>query len=303
MVGGGGDCYGCIIIILQRGPGNLDTMAKRSVAAVVGESTKISLLPWSFAVLAGLCLCANVNPFLTTASEVAPWARTAAASFLLWVLVDVVFGTSTFFTNELSGLLHSLACSVLIGATTVADFTSGRDIYCFCSCAISPPWTASLIPSVSLGYGVYDLLVGIFRLKRFDYSLHGVVLIFGCGAVCYSHQGHHVAYAMFMEWSTVFLNLRALNSLWIDFIFVVLFFIMRVGVVPYVWTMWIYRYAQGDTDTSCIPGIVAYAALLGGLILHALNIYWARLVLKKFASVYVNSQRKADTSEGRDHRE
>ena len=214
------------------------------------------------------------------------WGLIAIASFVSWVSIDATFGTSTFFTDELSGLLHSVVCSVLVGATALSDLSTGRDMFCFCSCRIDPPWTATVISSVTLGYGFYDVAVGLFRLKRWDYSLHGLVLICSCGAVCYSHQGHHVAYAMFMEWSTVFLNLRVLNSIFIDFTFVLLFFVMRIGVVPIIWTRWmIVFFLEGSTETSCIPAVVPYAALFGGIILHSLNCFWGRLVLFKFLRV------------------
>ena len=208
------------------------------------------------------------------------WIVLAACSTLLWFVIELI-GRKTWFTDELAAFGHSFTCMVLTGATVMLDVSTGRDIYCFCSCAIEPPWTATILPAVTMGYGFYDLLIGIHRHARWDYSMHGVVLILACGAVCVSKQAHQVTYMMLMEWSTVFLNLRRLKSIYIDFMFALLFFVIRIGVVPFVWTKWMYRFSRDDTNTSCIATIVPWAALFGGIILHVLNIYWARFLFIK----------------------
>jgi hypothetical protein len=204
----------------------------------------------------------------------------AALSIVVFFSVELV-GRETWFTDELAALIHSVSCMVLTGATVVLDLSTGRDIYCFCSCPIEPPWTASVLPAITMGYGVYDLVVGIRRHARMDYSLHGIVLILACGAVCMTGQAHTVTYMMLMEWSTVFLNLRRLKSVFIDAAFAFLFLLIRLVIVPVIWTTWVYRFYRGSTDTSCIPLVVPWAALFGGIIVNSLNVYWGRLLIVK----------------------
>ena len=279
-------------------PGSLLNLPARVVIAVF-NSLDASVQDLVLAARSG-----NSSLWNSITQIIPTWGLIAIASFASWVSIDSTFGTSTFFTDELSGLLHSVVCSVLVGATALSDLSTGRDIFCFCSCPLEPPWTATAISSVSLGYGFYDAAVGLFRLKRWDYSLHGLVLICSCGAVCYSHQGHHVAYAMFMEWSTVFLNIRVLNSVFVDFTFVLLFFVMRIGVVPIIWTKWmLVFFREGSTEaTSCIPAVVPYAALFGGIILHSLNCFWGRLVLLKFLRVFRNRNQERPRQRQQQHK-
>ena len=63
----------------------------------------------------------------------------------------------------------------------------------------------SLVPMISLGYGLVDLVEGIY-LKRYDYVIHGLSMLASMGSCCFLGKSHLVTPALIMELSSVPLN-------------------------------------------------------------------------------------------------
>ena len=63
----------------------------------------------------------------------------------------------------------------------------------------------AIIPMVSLGYGLVDLIEGIF-LNRGDFIVHGLGVLASMGSCCYLGKSHLVTPALVMELSSIPLN-------------------------------------------------------------------------------------------------
>ena len=137
------------------------------------------------------------------------------------------------------------------------------------SCDYSPTYLESLVPMITFSYGLFDIVQG-FR-DGTQFLLHGIALTAICISLYVVDGLHYFTIALLMEMSTIFLNLRPLNSLVIDICFAGLFFFYRWFIVPYAWIQFI---LAGYPNGACGNVLVFQVTLFGGVFFHGLNLYW-----------------------------
>ena len=67
-------------------------------------------------------------------------------------------------------------------------------------------------PIFSCAFGLYDLYDGIFKQKKIDFILHGVIYSASGMLIMYSENFHWLYPALLMETSSIFLNLTVENK-------------------------------------------------------------------------------------------
>jgi len=207
-------------------------------------------------------------------------SQVAAASLVFFVLVDHVYGTS-WHGVEMSGLVHSIICAGFTLWSIGVDYSNGVDWPN--QCETSPSLPSLLLPMVCSGYAVFDIIVGL-RSNRIDYFLHGVGLLALMGTVCAYNQSQQIVYGLLMEWSTIFLNLRALKKNWIDVVFVVLFVLMRLIVIPVMWHRWNGRYYSTPAAERCVSEGLFWVINIGTGFFTLLNAYWGQIIVRRLAA-------------------
>mmetsp|Transcript_41381 Transcript_41381/g.81312 ORF Transcript_41381/g.81312 Transcript_41381/m.81312 type:complete len:222 (+) Transcript_41381:86-751(+) len=181
------------------------------------------------------------------------------------------------------GLIHSIIAGAFTVLILIDDISNNRGYPQFCT-EINPPCLlAEVLPMITVGYAVFDVIVGL-RSNRVDYFLHGVILFGFMGVSCMYGMSHHLSYGLSMEWSTIFLNLRALKKNWIDIVFVVTFVATRIFLVPYLWWIWVKGYERADDATkACLAGseILYHSVIFAGMFFNLLNLYWGQIIVRR----------------------
>lgn len=231
------------------------------------------------------------------------WAAVGAVSCIFWFGLDHVatlIPQTVLLQHKvrrsedlfLPNLIHH-ACSGL-GAIVVwalEDYSEvpqpQRSFQCL------PPATplAEFLPSISLGYGLHDFAYGV-RTGQASFWLHGLLISLALLVVCHLRIGHNLARLEIMNLSTIFLILRrvdfgpAINRC-VDVTFVVLFFALRVVLIPLWWIQYL-RYSRSSDSQLWGPCINAgVLALVGvsGIAMHSLNAYWFWHICQKMVAV------------------
>jgi hypothetical protein len=91
---------------------------------------------------------------------------------------------------ESTGLAHSLIATAMSIWAILEDIFRGIDWPILCD--PKPQLVASVLPMISTGYAIFDIIVGI-RTRRVDFFLHGVVLFFFCALTCHYGQSPSVS--------------------------------------------------------------------------------------------------------------
>jgi hypothetical protein len=187
---------------------------------------------------------------------------------------------------EMVGLAHSIISVLITVFAFVEDVAFSQGFPKFCAGEGGHSVLSMILPMISAGYAVFDVMVGL-RSNRIDYFLHGVVLFGIMGVSCMYGMSHHLTYSLTMECSTVFLNLRVLKKNWIDIAFVVSFVVTRILLVPYLWWIWLKAYDNADETTrECIAGseVLYYCVVFAGIFFNALNLYWGQIIVRRLAA-------------------
>ena len=145
-----------------------------------------------------------------------------------------------------------------------------------------------VIPRISLGYAVHDILDGVVQ-KDLPFFLHGV----GLGGMLlymeYQSVTSVAVYPLTMEISTIFFTLRGLN--WrnsmlndmFDVLFAITFLLLRFIIL----NKWLFSYLlMGLTSNramwgSCMSDNVLKVVAFIGLFFNLLNIYWGKTLVYK----------------------
>ena len=196
------------------------------------------------------------------------------SSLLFWRCVDMV----KLFKNE------KIFNSALIHASVSATYS----IY---ACILYPEITFgdtpefwNRLPLISYGYGMYDLAWAI-QNRKMDEISHGLIFVSSCSIAYYGNILHVMYCGLIIETSTIFLNLRPLQYVWNDVLFVITFFIFRLGVSPYLFI----TYAL----TQPVSIEMKYIILCGAICISLLNLYWfyliSRMIYKKHLHNYLTN--------------
>jgi len=244
-----------------------------------------------------------INDFLEHSEWTNDYRIVAFFFSMLWFGIYVLIG------NRNGVDWHSVSHSVLVGLGSIyctymnifeAESISGmpeplRTIRC------EGPLTPlhSFIPVVALGYAVSDIIYG-FQTGSNDFIFHGACMGTVLLIVCELEMQHSVISALLMYVSSFALNLmeadffNATGKLVCSAIFAILFFLIRIIVVPYTWFQFLttlYYEIQDGTSTStstststtesCFPKSFIYIVFVFGMLFHGLNLYWLRLIIRK----------------------
>eukprot|EP00591_Stephanopyxis_turris_P012639 CAMPEP_0195511940 /NCGR_PEP_ID=MMETSP0794_2-20130614/4084_1 /TAXON_ID=515487 /ORGANISM="Stephanopyxis turris, Strain CCMP 815" /LENGTH=271 /DNA_ID=CAMNT_0040639631 /DNA_START=122 /DNA_END=937 /DNA_ORIENTATION=- len=160
-----------------------------------------------------------------------------------------------------------------------------------------------LLPAVLLGYAAADVIDALHLGS--DFLVHGLSVSIVMGVVCELGLSHHVTPMLLMEVSSIFLNLGAgdfipdIISVMIQLIFVILFFLVRIVVVPYIWFVWVKTFHEEQTKAEkemCFPHWFIYIVLVFGIIFHTLNLYWMYKIVKRVKRKLSGKAKMADGS-------
>jgi TLC domain len=146
-----------------------------------------------------------------------------------------------------------------------------------------------ILPAITMGYSVFDLLDGL--QISLSFALHGVATLAVMALFLHVVDAPHiVAPMLLMETSTIFLNLvhadfvPASAAVANQICFAVSFFVARLVLFPMIWiklmgTMWQYR--TNVTFQQCYPAHFMYTCFLFGMVFHTLNVYWFIKIVRK----------------------
>lgn len=211
----------------------------------------------------------------------------AVTSFLLLGGIRVLFGKRWgvdwyAFLHAVITTVGSFACLYLDTIASEALTGKAEPMRSVEDCAGPLTSLHRILPAITAGYAIFDLIDGLSI--SFDFVLHGAATLLVMIVYC-SFAPHIMAPMIFMEGSTIFLNLvkakffnttaQQINQL----CFVVSFFVCRLLVVPYHWGKLIRSLIRHPV--TCFPWYFGPMCLVSGMFYHALNAYWFRKILRK----------------------
>lgn len=146
----------------------------------------------------------------------------------------------------------------------------------------------SIVPAITLGYSVSDMLDGLHLGK--DFLMHGGAVAIVFSVVCELGLSHHITPMLLMEISTIPLQfvgatfLSSTQKIVVQLQFVLSFFLVRISLVPYLWFKWIQAFLEEEEKNEsgmCFPHFFIYVVVFAGIFFHGLNFYWFVKIIKK----------------------
>lgn len=129
---------------------------------------------------------------------------------------------------------------------------------------------SKIVTEMMYGYSIYEIL-DYFRTRRIDFLIHGLSLFVMFSNMYWLGAIHTVFPALITETSSIILSFRKGDNkkkLWVNIGFVLLFFIYKLCVFPYV----LYHSIMDDRNP------VRVYTLIYGAPFIILNIYWGYLI-------------------------
>lgn len=235
------------------------------------------------------------------------WAQSSmtigvTSAVLLWVILQIVgkkYGVNwcSFVHAVIVGLMSFVAVWLNVyGAESLTGTTEPLGaILC------QGPLTTfhSIVPAITMGFGVFDLFEGI-QLAKMDFILHGVATSFIMFYFCAYGVPEIITPMLLMEISTinlVFMGAKFITSNGMAFvniaIFTVLFIIFRIFVCPYLWwgiwtTTWDNR--NNPVSQACLPWHFTYVVFVFGMFFNCLNTFWLTKIFKKMMRKITGSE-------------
>jgi len=147
----------------------------------------------------------------------------------------------------------------------------------------------SIIPAITMGFGVFDLIEGI-GMGKLDFILHGVATFLVMAYFCEVGVPEIIVPMLLMELSTlnlVFMGASFMThaSMFVNIgIFSVNFLIYRLIVCPYLWwgiftATWDNRY--NPESQACLPWHFTYVTFFFGMFFNCLNLFWWHKIMRK----------------------
>jgi len=157
----------------------------------------------------------------------------------------------------------------------------------------------SIVPAITMGFGVFDLAEGIGMAKT-DFILHGVATFSIMAYFCEYGVPEIIVPMLLMEISTinlVFMGASPYMSEGMCFvniaIFTVNFTIFRMFVCPYLWwgiftATWDNR--DNPVSQACLPWHFTYVVFVFGMFFNGLNTFWFVLIFKKMIRKFTGTE-------------
>lgn len=158
----------------------------------------------------------------------------------------------------------------------------------------------SIVPAISMGFGVFDLAEGI-HLAKTDFIAHGVATLSIMAYFCEYGVQEIITPMLLMEISTINLVFMGGASAYMSntmataniALFVLAFLIFRIFVCPYLWwgiwtTTWEHR--NNPISQSCLPWHFTYVVFVFGMFFNCLNAFWMTKIVKKLIRKFSGSE-------------
>jgi len=151
----------------------------------------------------------------------------------------------------------------------------------------------SIVPAITMGYGVFDLLEGIGMAKT-DFILHGVATLSIMAYFCEYGVPEIIVPMLLMEISTINLvfmgagkHMSEIMTIANIAIFTFNFTIVRMIICPYLWwgiftATWDNR--NNPISQACLPWHFTYVVFVFGMFFNCLNTFWFIKIIKKVTS-------------------
>ena len=181
------------------------------------------------------------------------------------------------------------------------------------SCLCGGPLTSlhRILPALTMGYGVLDLVEGLHLGP--DFAAHGIATFSIMTFFVESDQPQIVVPFLMMEVSSIFLcTVRAdffndtMSAIW-QALFALTFFIFRIVVTPLIWVRLVktlYEHSGEEVYQSCINPYVLPTSLLVGIFFHCLNAFWFYKICRKIKRKLSGKEKvrsRNDLKEKEDH--
>lgn len=159
-----------------------------------------------------------------------------------------------------------------------------------------------ILPTVSVGYSVFDLLDGLHLGA--DFLSHGAVMFLFSAYIMEVDKNQVLAVMLTLEVSTIFLDLirakfftprMAMANM---LLFVITFFLCRIVFGPYA----IYQHASvlysvgREQSQHCLPRGFDHIILVTGIFFNVLNFFWFYKILRKLKRKLTGTEGIKDTN-------
>jgi len=150
----------------------------------------------------------------------------------------------------------------------------------------------SIVPAISMGYGVFDVKEGLLMGKA-DFIMHGVATLTIMSYFCWYGIPEIITPMLLMEISTINLVFMAAGEYMTETmtivnisIFTVNFAIFRMFIVPKLW--WDIWYATWENrnnpeSQACLPWHFTYIVFIFGMFFNCLNTFWMKKIIAKIS--------------------
>jgi len=148
----------------------------------------------------------------------------------------------------------------------------------------------SIVPAISMGYGVFDVMEGLKMMKA-DFIMHGVATLTIMSYFCYYGIPEIITPMLLMEISTINLVFMSASNVFGEMgafvniaIFTVNFTIFRMFIVPKLWwDIWIATWENRNNPESqaCLPWHFTYIVFIFGMFFNCLNTFWMKKIIAK----------------------
>ena len=157
-----------------------------------------------------------------------------------------------------------------------------------------------ILPAITLGYGMCDILEGL-DLGR-DFLIHATALVIVMGTCCELGYSHTVTPMLIMEISSIWLNISSATfisetmSVVFQLLFASSFFVVRILIVPYIWLEWVWTLIREEREghTICFHWSFKYFVIVFGLVFNALNFYWMYKIIRKIKRKLSGKEKMAE---------
>ena len=145
-----------------------------------------------------------------------------------------------------------------------------------------------------MGYAVHDLRDAL-RVGNASFIFHGAFVGSFLALMFSLSVAHHITVVLTVHLSSVFLNLRRVDfgekgNTAVDISFATSFVVLRLLFLPALWLLFLRHAHQTERSTwgpCMLSGHVVLLAIIGGVLLHGLNAYWAvQIVARARARVW-----------------
>lgn len=148
----------------------------------------------------------------------------------------------------------------------------------------------SIVPAITMGYGIFDLKEGILMGKP-DFIMHGIATLTIMSYFCYYGVPEIIMPMLMMEISTinlVFMGATAIMSVRGAIVniavFALMFTIFRMFVCPkFWWDIWVatWEHRNNPVSQACLPWHFTYVVFIFGMFFNCLNTFWMKKIIQK----------------------